>query len=42
MVTVPVLTAQIIAAVAKWCGRIFGCTGALIGSLQNLTALLEG
>ena len=35
------ITAQIIAAVAKWCARIFGYTGALISSLQNLTALME-
>ena len=34
------ITAQIIAAVAKWCGRIFGYTGALITSLQNLTTLM--
>lgn len=42
VVTIPVVTAQIISAVAKWCGRIFGYTGALISSLQNLTALMEG
>jgi uncharacterized protein YukE len=42
IVTIPVVTAQIISAVAKWCGRIFGYTGALISSLQNLTALMEG
>lgn len=41
IVTIPLVTAQIIAAVAKWCARIFGYTGALISSLQNLTALLE-
>ena len=41
IVTIPVVTAQIISAVAKWCGRIFGYTGALISSLQNLTALME-
>jgi len=27
--------------VAKWCARIFGYTGALISSLQNLTELLQ-
>jgi uncharacterized protein YukE len=41
IVTIPLITAQIIAAVAKWCARIFGYTGALITSLQNLTALME-
>jgi uncharacterized protein YukE len=41
IVTIPIVTAQIIAAVAKWCARIFGYTGALISSLQNLTALME-
>jgi hypothetical protein len=40
IVTIPIVTAQIIAAVAKWCSRIFGYTGALISSLQNLTALM--
>ena len=42
VVTIPVVTAQIISAVAKWCARIFGYTGALISSLRNLTTLLEG
>ncbi|WP_030435947.1 WXG100 family type VII secretion target [Actinoplanes subtropicus] len=42
VVTIPIVTAQIISAVAKWCGRIFGYTGALISSLENLTTLLEG
>ncbi|MEV6848880.1 hypothetical protein [Actinoplanes sp. NPDC051411] len=41
IVTIPIVTAQIISAVAKWCARIFGYTGALISSLQNLTALME-
>ncbi|GIF20053.1 uncharacterized protein YukE [Actinoplanes tereljensis] len=41
IVTIPLVTAQIIAAVAKWCSRIFGYTGALITSLQNLSALME-
>jgi uncharacterized protein YukE len=41
VVTIPVVAAQIIAAVAKWCGRIFGYTGALISSLESLTTLME-
>lgn len=41
IVTIPVVTAQIIAAVAKWSARIFGYVGALISSLQNLTTLLQ-
>ena len=35
IVTIPVVTAQIIAAVAKWAGRISGYVGALITSLEN-------
>jgi uncharacterized protein YukE len=42
VVTIPLVAAQIIAAVAKWCGRIFGYTSALINSLQNLNTLMEG
>jgi uncharacterized protein YukE len=42
IVTIPVVTAQIVSAVAKWCSRIFGYTGALISSLENLTTLMEG
>lgn len=42
IVTIPLVTAQIVAAVAKWCARIFGYTGALISSLENLTTLMEG
>lgn len=42
IVTIPLVTAQIIAAVAKWCARIFGYTGALISSLENLNTLMEG
>jgi uncharacterized protein YukE len=42
IVTIPIVTVQIISAVSKWCARIFGYTGALINSLQNLTALMEG
>nr|WP_296069726.1 hypothetical protein [uncultured Actinoplanes sp.] len=42
IVTIPFVAAQIISAVAKWAGRIFGYTSALISSLQNLTTLLDG
>jgi uncharacterized protein YukE len=42
VVTIPVVTAQIISAVVKWSGRILGYTSALVTSLQNLTTLLEG
>ncbi|MFG1992002.1 WXG100 family type VII secretion target [Actinoplanes sp. NPDC048988] len=42
IVTIPVVTAQIVSAVAKWCARIFAYTGALLSSLENLTALMEG
>jgi uncharacterized protein YukE len=41
IVTIPVVTAQIIAAVAKWSARIFGYTSALISSLENLTTLMD-
>ena len=42
VVTIPVVAAQIAAAVVKWAGRILGYTSALITSLQNLTRLLGG
>ena len=42
VVTIPLVAAQIVAAVAKWAGRIMGYTSALISSLTNLTRLLEG
>jgi uncharacterized protein YukE len=42
VVTIPVVAAQIAAAVVKWAGRILGYTTALVSSLRNLTQLLEG
>ena len=42
VVTVPVIAAQITAAVVKWAGRILSYTTALISSLTNLTRLLNG
>ena len=42
VVTIPVVTAQIISAVVKWAGRILGYTTALVTSLHDLTTLLEG
>ena len=42
VVTIPVVAAQIAAAVVKWAGRIMSYTSALISSLTNLTHLLEG
>ena len=42
VVTIPVVAAQIAAAVVKWAGRILGYTSALISSLTNLTRLLGG
>ena len=42
VVTIPVVAAQIAAAVVKWAGRILGYTSALISSFTNLTHLLEG
>jgi hypothetical protein len=42
VVTIPVVAAQIAAAVAKWAGRIFGYVSAMITSLTNLTQLLRG
>jgi uncharacterized protein YukE len=42
VVTIPLVAAQIVAAVAKWAGRILGYTSALISSLTNLTRLLQG
>ncbi|MEU7906325.1 hypothetical protein [Actinoplanes sp. NPDC049118] len=42
VVTIPVVTAQIVSAVLKWAGRITSYTSALITSLENLTTLLEG
>jgi uncharacterized protein YukE len=42
VVTIPVVAAQIAAAVVKWAGRIMTYTSALITSFQNLTRLMEG
>ncbi|ANZ40183.1 hypothetical protein BBK82_33285 [Lentzea guizhouensis] len=41
-VTIPVVAAQIAAAVVKWAGRILTYTMALVASLTNLKKLLEG
>jgi uncharacterized protein YukE len=42
VVTIPVIAAQIVAAVVKWAGRILTYTTALITSLQNLSKLILG
>lgn len=42
VVTIPVIAAQIAAAVVKWAGRILTYTTGLINSLTNLTKLLNG
>ncbi|MGW5578429.1 WXG100 family type VII secretion target [Micromonospora chokoriensis] len=42
VVTIPVIAAQITAAVVKWAGRIVMYVGALITSLTNLTRLVNG
>jgi hypothetical protein len=42
VVTIPVVAAQIAAAVVKWAGRILMYTTALVDSLTNLTKLLNG
>jgi hypothetical protein len=42
VVTIPVIAAQITAAVAKWAARILSYTTALVTSLTNLTRLLNG
>jgi uncharacterized protein YukE len=42
VVTIPVIASQIAAAVVKWTGRILTYTTALITSLTNLNALLDG
>jgi len=41
VVTIPVIAAQIVAAVVKWAGRILTYTTALVTSLSNLTKLLN-
>ncbi|MGW1681199.1 WXG100 family type VII secretion target [Saccharopolyspora sp. NPDC002376] len=42
VVTIPVIAAQIVAAVVKWVGRIFTYVTSLIDSLTNLSKLLSG
>jgi uncharacterized protein YukE len=42
VVTIPAVTAQVVAAVAKWTGRILSYVNALITSLTNLRTLLVG
>ncbi|MEO3748836.1 hypothetical protein [Plantactinospora sp. B5E13] len=42
VVTLPVIAAQIAAAVVKWTGRILSFVTALVNSLTNLTRLLNG
>ncbi|GAB2809493.1 WXG100 family type VII secretion target [Lentzea nigeriaca] len=42
VVTIPVIAAQITAAVVKWASRILTYTTGLISSLTNLTKLLNG
>ncbi|MFI5837124.1 WXG100 family type VII secretion target [Micromonospora sp. NPDC051300] len=42
VVTIPVIASQIAAAVVKWAGRILTYVMALISSLTNLSALLDG
>jgi uncharacterized protein YukE len=41
VVTIPVIAAQIVAAVVKWAGRILSYTTALVTSLTNLTKLIN-
>lgn len=42
IVTIPWVVAQVVAAVAKWAGRILTFTMALVTSLTNLKTLLAG
>jgi len=42
VVTIPVVAAQIVAAVVKWVGRIITYTTSLVQSLTNLSKLLNG
>jgi uncharacterized protein YukE len=42
VVTIPVIAAQIVAAVVKWVGRILNYTTSLVQSLTNLSKLLNG
>ncbi|MGW5052727.1 WXG100 family type VII secretion target [Actinokineospora sp. NPDC004072] len=42
VVTIPVIAAQIAAAVVKWAGRILNYTTSLVQSITNLSLLLDG
>ncbi|GAB7039526.1 MULTISPECIES: WXG100 family type VII secretion target [Catenuloplanes] len=42
VVTIPVIAVQIVAAVAKWAGRILEYTTALVTSYTNLSKLING
>lgn len=42
VVTIPLIAAQIVAAVVKWAGRILTYIGGLINSLTSLSKLLNG
>ncbi|WP_033441851.1 WXG100 family type VII secretion target [Saccharothrix sp. NRRL B-16314] len=42
VVTIPVIAAQIVAAVVKWAGRILNYTSSLVQSISNLSLLLDG
>ena len=42
VVTIPVIAAQIAAAVLKWAGRILNYTTSLVDSITNLSLLLDG
>jgi hypothetical protein len=42
VVTIPVIAAQIVAAVVKWAGRILNYTSSLVDSITNLSKLLDG
>jgi uncharacterized protein YukE len=42
VITIPVIAAQIVAAVVKWAGRILTYTTALVTSITNLSKLIDG
>jgi uncharacterized protein YukE len=42
VVTIPVIVPQVVAAVAKWAGRILNYTTSLVESIKNLSLLLDG
>ena len=42
VVTIPVIAAQIVAAVTKWAGRVLNYTTSLVDSITNLSLLLDG